>query len=292
MEDAPPQPMFLDVPTLLETSQPRPRVPWFWFIAGACLVLVVLGALSGAGSSVALQVGSWLLLTGLFLGMPLLLRHVVGQVRAEQHAIEGASELVQLRQYAQAGILLQQILSQPSRTHPLRSQALIYLAAVLSRYHRFEEAISIQNHLIDHNLVDPGTAYGLKLGRAMAMLREDHLFDADRAISDLRRSGPSYSAGTALIEIYRDVKTGHPADAVRVFEDKLLLLRDQLGHRLADAYALAARAYDLLGQGPQAADAFRRATLLSPLPELCRRYAEVEKLVGRYQPAPAPPELA
>ena len=30
-------------------------------------------------------------------------------------------------------------------------------------------------------------AHGLRLARAMAMLREDHLFDADRAISELRR---------------------------------------------------------------------------------------------------------
>jgi tetratricopeptide (TPR) repeat protein len=159
----------------------------------------------------------------------------------------------------------------------------------------------------------------------MAMLREDHLFDADRAINELRQIGRSEraaaaaargaedvtsvspgsagaaaqnifpvaeSAGLALVEIYRDVKTGHPAEAVAIFEDRLSALRDQLGHRVADAYALAARAYDLLGREAEAADAYRRATLLCPPVELHRRYPEVAKLQGRYEPAAAPPEMA
>jgi hypothetical protein len=129
----------------------------------------------------------------------------------------------------------------------------------------------------------------------MAMLREDHLFDADRAIAELRRmsSGAGVdSGGLALVEIYRDVKTGHPDEAVAIFEDKLPALRDQLGHRVADAYALAARAYDLLGRTAEAQDAYTRATLLAPLVELHRRYPDVEKLAGRYQPASAPAEAA
>jgi hypothetical protein len=65
-----------------------------------------------------------------------------------------------------------------------------------------------------------------------------------------------------------------------------------LGHRLADVYALAARAYDLLDRKAEAADAFGRATLLSPFIELCRRYPEIQKLAGRYDAAVAPPEMA
>ena len=100
------------------------------------------------------------------------------------------------------------------------------------------------------------------------------------------------SAGLALVEIYRDVKTGHPDEAVAIFEQRLPVMRDQLGHRVADAYALAARAYDLLGRTAEAQDAYMKATLLSPLIELHRRYPEVEKLAGRYAPSPAPPEAA
>jgi hypothetical protein len=92
--------------------------------------------------------------------------------------------------------------------------------------------------------------------------------------------------------MYRDVKTGHPAEAAAIFEEKLPALRDALGHRVADAYALAARAYDLMGRPVEAQDSYTKATLLSPLLELHRRYPEIEKLYGRFQPASAPPEAA
>jgi len=177
----------------------------------------------------------------------------------------------------------------------LRSQALIYLGSVLARYHRFDDAIAVFNHLLEHDLLDGGAAHGVRLGRAMAMLGEDHLFDADRALAEVRRTVAQAgvdSAGLALVEIYRDVKTGHPDEAVAIFEARLDVLRDQLGHRVADAYALAARAYDLLGRTTEAQDAYTRATLLAPLVELHRRYPAVQKLEGKYQPAPAPPEAA
>jgi len=238
---------------------------------------------------------SALLMLALISGMMVLTVFTVRRHRDEAQEVEAASELVQLRRWPQAAVLLQEILSKPARSPGLRGQALIYLGAVLARYHRFGDAIAVYDHLLDHNLVDGGTAYGLRLGRAMAMLREDHLFDADRAIAELRRMGNSAgvdSGGLALVEIYRDVRTGHPDEAVAIFEDKLPVLRDQLGHRVADAYALAARAYDLLDRTAEAQDAYSRATLLAPLIELHRRYPEVEKLAGKYQPSPAPPEAA
>ena len=290
-------PPFLDVATLLESSQPRPRVGWFWYGAGGFL-LVVMGATFLSGQS---EVGrrvvdalSALAMLALICGMMLLTFFTVRRHRGEQQELEAASELVQLRRWPQAAVLLQEILGKPARSPALRSQALIYLGAVLARYHRFDDAIAVYDHLLDHNLVDGGAALGLRLGRVMAMLRQDHLFDADRAIADCRRiasgaaPGGMDSAGLALVEIYRDVKTGHPDEAVALFEEKLPVLREQLGHRVADAYALAARAYDLLGRSGEARDAYTRATLLAPLVELHRRYPEVEKLAGRFEPAPAP----
>ena len=149
------------------------------------------------------------------------------------------------------------------------------------------------DELLGHELVDPASAFGLRLGRAMALLADDHLFDADRAISELKRAaGDKNSAGLALLELYRDVKTGHSEDAVERCNQTLPVMRDELGHRVADAYALVARAYDLLGRTAEAQDAFDKATLLAPPPELYRRYPEVQKLEGRYRPAYAPPEAA
>ena len=287
-------PPFLDVPTLLESSMPRTRVNWFWYAVGIFL-LIVLGATLIARQSVLMgqlvKAASGIVMVGLMAALVACTVVIVRRHRAEQQRLEGISELIQLRRWDQAAGLLTHMLLQPARSPALRSQALIYLAAVLARYHRFDEAIAVQDHLLENELVDAPTAYGLRLGRAMAMLREDHLFDADRAISELRRDGAGEdSAGLTLIEIYRDVKTGHPAEAVAMFKEKLTVLRDGLGHRVADAWALAARAYDLLGQEADARDAFARATLLSPPAELYRRYPEVQKLSDRFAPEPAPAE--
>jgi hypothetical protein len=115
--------------------------------------------------------------------------------------------------------------------------------------------------------------------------------DADRAISDLRRRGPAEgTAGLALVEIFRDVKTGHPDEAIEIFNKHLPQLQQQLGHRVADAHGLVARAYDLLGNESEARAAYQRATLLAPAVELQRRYPELVKLAEKYPAAPAPKE--
>ena len=308
---------FLNVQTLLHLSQPRARGPWFWYAVGIfsliVMGMVLLNRQSPAfGQAAQLLSGVLMLLLVTLLAMASV--SIVKKHRAEQQRLAAASELVQLRRWTEAAMLLQQILSVPARTPQARIQALIYLSGVLARYHRFDDVIAVHNHLLEEDMVDPGTEHALKLGRAMAMLREDHLFDADRAISELRRTAarpaepaadaadsPSSrsttasqheSAGLALIEIYRDVKTGHPEEAIEIFNGKLPVLRDQLGHRIADAYALAARAYDLLGRAEEAQSAYEKATLLSPPIELHRRYPEVAELSGKYKPALAPAEAA
>lgn len=293
MNPAPP-PLF-DVPALLESSQPRPRVAMFWYALGGFVAIVVISFIAQRQSDTLGQVVSVLSMVamlGLMVALAVATVVTVRRHRGEQEQVEAAGELVQLRRWPEAALVLAQYLSRPARTLQLRSQALLYLTSVLARYHRFEDAILVQNYLLEHELVDPAAAMGLRMGRAMAMLREDHLVDADRALGDLRReAGGRSSAGLALIEIYRDVKTNHPDEAVAIFEDKLPILREQLGHRVADAWVLAARAYDMLGRTVEAQDAYHRATLLAPLAELERRYPEVAKLNGRYQVAPAPPEL-
>src|SRR5439155_18242209 len=130
--------------------------------------------------------------------------------RDEIRQLESLEELIQLRRWPDASALARQILSRPTRTPQARAQALILLSSVLARYQRFEDAIAVHTHLLETINFDPGTAHGIRLGRAMAMLREDHLVDADGAISELRRTAPDReSAGLALVQLYRDVKTGH-----------------------------------------------------------------------------------
>ena len=151
----------------------------------------------------------------------------------------------------------------------------------------------MQNRLLEEDRLDANTDHALRLGRAMAMLREDHLVDADRALGELRRmTGGAESAGLALIEIYRDVKTGHPDEAIQIFDETLPVLREQLGHRVADAYVLVARAYDLLNRQPEARQAYESATILAPPAELHRRYPETAALIERYSPAALPAGVA
>ena len=292
--EAPPGPQFLDVPFLLEASQPRSRMTWVWYVAAA-FVFMVVTALAEQRSPQGREAIGILAGFALFAFMAVLAiasKVAIRGLRAQRDTIEGVGELLQLRCWPQAAIMLQQVLSQPLRTQSLRAQALIYLSVVLGRYHRFEDAIAVHNQILDEDLLDEGAVASLLLSRAMAMLREDHLFDADRAISELRRTpGASGTGALALVEIYRDVKTGHPDDALQTFEQKLPVMREQLGHRVGDAYALTARAYDLMNRTAEAADAWRRATLLGPVVELSRRYPELEKLAGRYENAVAPAEL-
>ena len=289
-------PGFLDVPALLESSQPRARIPRLGFLALGFVAVVVASAMVSGQSEGARQVVrvlSAVLMVGLMAGLSAMTMVLVRRFRAEQQQIEAAGEAVQLRRWPEAGAILEQYLARPARTHQLRAQALIFLASVLARYHRYDDAIAVYDELLAHELVDPASAFGLRLGRAMALLADDHLFDADRAISELRRAaGEKDSAGLALLELSRDVRTGHSEDAVDRFNRTLQVMRDELGHRVGDAYALVARAYDLLGRADEAQDAFDKATLLAPQPELYRRYPEVQKLDGRYRPAYAPPEAA
>jgi tetratricopeptide (TPR) repeat protein len=285
---------FLDVPALLELSQPRARHGWFRYAIGIFLLLVLGSAYARSkvpqGADALIELLSAFVMLGLIGVMIGYTMTAVRGQRAEQGRLEAIEELVQLRRWPEAAAMLDQLLSTPTRSPQARVQALIYLTSVLARYHRFADAILVQNHLLEHVLMDEGTSHALRLGRAMAMLREDHLFDADRAISELRRTpgAREESAGLALVEIYRDVKTGHPEEAIEIFNERLPVLRQQLGNRVADAYALAAKAYDLLSRETEAAKAFDNATLLSPVDELSRRYPEFATIAQKYTPATMP----
>jgi tetratricopeptide (TPR) repeat protein len=295
MECSPP---FLDVPTLLQASEPRPRTPWLHILVAGFVVTIVLSWIVGRSSQTAqtqdmLESVIAFGLMGFVASITLTGFISVRRARAEQVAVGAVDELIQLRRWPEAGLLLQSLLSRPARSPLARAQALLFLAMVLARYHRFEDSVSVHDYVLDEIPLDDATDHVVRLGRAMAMLREDNLLDADRAISELRRTSRGVeSAGLALVEIYRDVKTGHPAEAIEMFEKRRDVLRRQLGHRVADGWALAARAYDLLDRPGDAQAAYQNATVLMPLAELTRRYPEITPLASKYKPAPAPAEVA
>src|SRR4051812_9448243 len=268
---------FLDVPRLLERSVPQARPAWVWYAMLSLAVFAMTTTWTGEKNPQvrgAVQLMGGVAMLAIVGGMGWFASYVVALQRKEQQRVEAIEELVQLRRWDQAAAMLDAMLSQPTRTPSARLQALIYLANVLARYHRFADAIAVQDYLLANAQLDPNTAHGLRLMRTMAMLHEDRLFDVDRAIGELRRESAD-SAGLALIEMYRDIKTGHPEEAIGIFQARGPAMRAQLGVRIADAHAIVARAHDLMGQEAEAAAAYERATLLAPPEELCRRYPEV-----------------
>lgn len=283
---------FLDVPTLLESSQPGSRPAWTWYGLGAFVLLVIVSGIGGANPTPiqwVVQALSMLLMMGLFVAMGIVIWLSIKRLRAERQTLQAIEEWMQLRCWSEAAAALNGVLSRPMRTMASRIQALVYLSSVLTRYHRFGDALAVQEYLLKNVHFDPAGDFALKLARAMVMLREDHLVDADRAISELRRlAGRQESGGLALVEIYRDVKTGHPNEAIEVFENRLATMRQQLGMRLADAYGLMAQAYDLLAWTAQAQAAWTDATVLAPASELVRRYPEVESVAAKYSSAVMP----
>jgi tetratricopeptide (TPR) repeat protein len=287
---------FLDVSSLLESSMPRPRVPWLPFAAGGFFLAVFLSWYFGKQSDAAEAVASALFSIAftffiVFLAVTSFI--AVRRARAEQGQLVAIEELVQLRRWPEAAMILQEFLSRPARSHTARAQALLYLAMVLARYHRFEDSVAVHEYILTHINLDDSTGHAIRLGRAMALLREDSLLDADRAIAELRReSRGEKSPGLALVEIYRDVKTGHPAEAIEMFEKSVEIMRGHLGQRIADAWGLVARAYDLVGRGADAQSAFANATLLVSPGELGRRYPETAKLAEKYKATVAPVEVA
>lgn len=256
-------------------------------MAGMLVLLLVSGLSSDQSGAISAVV--WAIGLGLFIAILMMRAAQIKRIRREHAMLEAAEEMIQLRQWPQGTAILCAVLSRPMFSHQARVQALMYVTTVLARVGRFEDVVAIHEYLLATVPMTEPSLHAVRLGRAMAMLREDRLFDADRAISELRRSPVAdESSGLALVEIYRDVKTGHHAEAIAEFGRKSTLLRDQLGHRAADAWILVAKALHLSGHTAEARAAVTSATLLSPAAELCRRYPEVTEMFANYAAA-APP---
>src|SRR5579862_7667577 len=129
---------FLDVTVLLEASHPRPRLPWVWLAMASCVILVIVALVASqdAGSA-ALEIGASFLSGLIFCAMVILLRFTLHGMRMDQQSVASVGEMIHLRRWPEAAVSLQNILSQPAKTFQLRTEALLYLAAVLARYHRF-----------------------------------------------------------------------------------------------------------------------------------------------------------
>ncbi|MFI5379931.1 MAG: tetratricopeptide repeat protein [Tepidisphaerales bacterium] len=289
------QPQFLDVQRLVQESEPVRRGGWLWYALALMGMMVILSSLArsqapaGAGT---IELVSSIAMLALLAGSMYVMFNAARAVQREQQRLEAIQELIQLRRWSDAAAMIEHMLSGPTQTPQGRFQALVFLATVLARYHRFHDAVELYERLLNIEGLDPASSHGLKLGRAMSLLRDDRLYDADRAIVDLRRGGAGVSAGLELVEIYRDVKTGHPQDALERFDRQLGMLKRALGCRTADAWGLVAGAKLMLGDAPGAQRTWQAATALVPAVELVRRYPELSGVSQACAAAAMPQEAA
>ncbi|HEY0007245.1 MAG TPA: hypothetical protein VGB55_00850 [Tepidisphaeraceae bacterium] len=292
----PPSPVQMDVARLIDSSRPRPvfRYTGQLFILAIITLLMSLLLPLQTGTRLAVQFFSLMIL----LGTSGFISWLSRAHRNENQHLDTIEDLLSLKRPAEAAPRLEWLMSRPMRSMQNRLRAMMLLAAALGRQHRYEEVLTIDDELIDHEGIAGPAAVIVKLGRALAMLHADRLYDADCAINELRRTidrgppniapDPLPSAALRLVEIYRDVKTGHDAEAIEHFRQNRALITQGLAHRAGEAYALVAYAYHRLGMSADATDAMTAATTLQPAADLLRTYPELRPLLDVYPPAHAP----
>jgi hypothetical protein len=301
---------FLNPQALLSSSRVAGiRVPTWPLLVLGIMFLFLLSSSSQEPFVRILQFSTLPMLLLMSIGLTVFRVRLARRAAAESEAVAALDELVQLRRWPEAANVAHRILSQPMLMPDRRLFALMGLASLLSRYHRFADARLVHDALLNPEpgepIIDPTLAHSVKVARAMSLLREDHLVDADRAMSDLRRevnqardeirkeegvekSRKVQSAGVVLLDLYRDVKTGHPQETVDGFNKAMPALRDQLGIRVADAWVLVAAAHHVLRQVGEAERAYQNATTLVPAVELHRRYPETKFLSDIFTPVAWP----
>lgn len=312
----------IDVPALIALSRPTGSGQRLGLVVPAAWALVLATAIAGKSSGVSTAVAFVAIAATASVSM--ILRSSNRGVERERQVVGRIEDQLALKNVGQVLPELSALLSRPMRRVDHRLRALVLLATALARIDRQDDALLLYEELLDREqIIGPGAA-AVRLARAVALLKADRLYDADRAISDLRRdlsrrpqpdrreTGPAATpeaaaiagptdfstlpaagdamtyAATRLVELYRDVKTGHPVDAIELFTADRQALRTGLGHRYAEALALVAAAHDRLNHPEEAAGHFADATALAPAVDLVRRYPELAPLPGRYAVTPTP----
>src|ERR1700722_12369863 len=96
---------FLDVQTLLNLSQPRPRIHWFWYTIAVMSFLAMI-ALLGSGQAAevrqAIDLLSLLIILALMGATTMNTLFNARRHRAAQQTVETIEELIQLRRWQQA----------------------------------------------------------------------------------------------------------------------------------------------------------------------------------------------
>ena len=219
------------------------------------------------------------------------------ELRDEDRRVSALEDAARLQRFDWLTHALTDALSRPMRSPLHRVRALQVYVTTLVGVGRFDDAERSAAAMLGEG-VPLGMVTSLRALRVYAMLREDRLVDADRALGELRRQDRDIDisghapAMVALAAMYRDAVTGHCDDALRSFEKNRPAIAKQLGLRVADADALAAHSALTLGQSSRAAHLWRRATLFASPAELVHRFPPLSTTSAALAPASVPPELA
>lgn len=280
---------------VLATSAVRPRMP----LVPVLLVAAVATAIgfwgteaTGEPARLARALMAILVPAGLLAAAGAIGSGLARRLRREQEVVEQADTLLRARRYDAVVWTVLPLLESPMLSPLQRARALGLYVAVLPRFGRYDQAA----HMVELMLQDGvpvGMVGPLRTARIYSLLREDRLVDADRAITELKRSGREGFTGAllALAEAYRDVRTGHGPDLLVAHAGRRQIVASELGPRVADLYALAAWAALRTGDENGAARFWRRATLVGSADELCERYPEVAGIAARLPVEPVPVEL-
>lgn len=262
----------IDVVSLLESS--RPGRGHALLMPLVLMVAVIAVLVSTAGESAWLGALVPLAFAGT-IGMTLW--HTVRLARRQRRELNALSEvdqMIRLGQWDLAVARLGELLGRPMQRFHARLQALIYLGGPLIRLGQYEDAIGLYEYLLSNSQFPAGISFSLRCARLYAMIRLDHLTDAYETIGQMRRESSSSSALLSVLEMYRDVKTGHFEEALGIFQDRKAIFAAQLGHRSCDAWALASWASWGMQRPEQAGMFARNAALLGDRGEILRRFPE------------------
>lgn len=279
----------------IAASQPRPRFPFVpaaVVVASALLSSVAFSDISDGATRAVAWVMALLVTVGVVALSVAWAQHLSAKLREEGAVVRQAEEAQRLGRPDVAASLLGRVLANTMVSPVHRLQALGTYVAALARGGRYEEAVGAADAMMSEG-VPPELAVRLRSAKVYALLREDRLADADRALGELRRMGREGPVGAALAlaEAYRDVRTGHGADLLEAHPAMRELVARFLGARVGDIEALAAWARHRAGDLAGARRHWRRATLLQPVPELLQRYPELAPVASAIPAEPIPGEL-
>lgn len=273
----------LQVSALMASSQPRRQTG----VVPLLLMVVLIAALVTVKfDSPWLEMLMPLVLIGVVVLTVLHSRHLIFRHRHEQQLLRETDELIRLSRWDEAVSHLEQMLGYPMQRAHSRFQALIYLGSVLIRQESFEQAVMLYDYLLEEAGLPLPIAFSVRCARLYVLLREDRLLDAHQMIVRLRRESPTPSAMLGLLEMYRDVKTGHPEEALAIFDQQRAAFPAQLGHRSSDAWALAAAASAHLQKSEQASVYASRAAILCSRQDIVRRFPECATVLQSLPKAP------